>query len=193
MSDSRHDLTAADLAAARRREPEAVARVYHAHANAVFRFFLAWTGDKQVACDLTGSVFAAAIQTLPTFRGPVQALPVWLFGIAHHNLGAFRQQRKRSATLPIDSQVEQTTGTGGEADAEAIAIDRLPHDRALAASRHLPAEQREVLLLRMVGLRASEVADVLGTTPGAVTALQRHALMRLAHLLGVLPQPWVRG
>jgi hypothetical protein len=47
MPDSRHDLTAADLAAARQRDPATVTRIYQAHANALFRFFLASTGDEQ--------------------------------------------------------------------------------------------------------------------------------------------------
>src|SRR3712207_7126889 len=47
-------LTAADLAAARLREPAAVTRVYTAYAPALFRFFMASVGDRHLAEDLTG-------------------------------------------------------------------------------------------------------------------------------------------
>ena len=75
---SRVGLTAADLAGARRREPAAVTRIYTAYAPALFRFFLAAVGDRPTAEDLSGDVFKSAIEDLPRFRGPVEALGGWL-------------------------------------------------------------------------------------------------------------------
>jgi DNA-directed RNA polymerase specialized sigma24 family protein len=48
---SKVGLTAADLHAARRREPAAVSRVYTAYAPALFRFFMAAVGDRHQAED----------------------------------------------------------------------------------------------------------------------------------------------
>jgi Sigma-70 region 2 len=76
-------LTMADLAAASRREPAAVSRLYSAYAPPLFCFFLAAVGDRPTAEDLTGSVFAAAIEGLPGFGGAVEALPGWLYRIAN--------------------------------------------------------------------------------------------------------------
>jgi Sigma-70 region 2 len=76
------ELTQLDLAAARRREPAAIARLYTAYASALFRFFVAQLGNRHTAEDLTAEVFAAAIEALPGFRGPVEALGGWLFRIA---------------------------------------------------------------------------------------------------------------
>ena len=67
-------LNAADLVAARLREPAAVTRIYTAYAPALFRFFMASVGDRHLAEDLTGSTFVSAIEGLPKFRGPVEAL-----------------------------------------------------------------------------------------------------------------------
>jgi RNA polymerase sigma factor (sigma-70 family) len=186
MTDRRHQLTSADLAAAQRRDPATVTRIYRAHANALFRFFVASTGDERLAEDLTGSVFAAALEGLPTFRGPIEALPGWLFSIARHDLSDYRRARSRSPSQPLDGQVEELVQTGHDQDPEAVALARLRHDDVLAACRQLSAEQREVLLLRMVGLGATEIAEVLGKTPGAVKALQRRGLAQLVRLLGVL-------
>jgi RNA polymerase sigma-70 factor (ECF subfamily) len=188
MTDRRHHLTTADLAAARRRDPATVARIYQAHANALFRFFVASTGDEQLAEDLTGSVFAAALEGLPTFRGPIEALPGWLFSIARHDLSDYRRAQRRSPIQPLDDQLEKLAATGHDQDPEAVALARLRHDDVLAACRQLSAEQREVLLLRMVGLGATEIAEVLGKTPGAVKALQRRGLAQLARLLGALAE-----
>jgi Sigma-70 region 2 len=68
------ELTQLDLAAARRREPAAIARLYTAYAPALFRFFVAQLGNRHTAEDLTAELFAAAIEALPGFRAPVEAL-----------------------------------------------------------------------------------------------------------------------
>ena len=100
----RHGLTAADLAAARLREPAAVTRVYTAYAPALFHFFMASVGDRHLAEDLTGSTFVSAVESLPSFRGPVQALGGWLFQIARHDLYDYRRKQSRSRTEPLEEQ-----------------------------------------------------------------------------------------
>jgi DNA-directed RNA polymerase specialized sigma24 family protein len=84
------------LAGARRREPAAISRVYTAYAPALFRFFLAAVGDRPTAEDLTGDVFKSAIEDLPRFRGPVEALGGWLFRIARHDLSDYRRRQVRN-------------------------------------------------------------------------------------------------
>jgi RNA polymerase sigma-70 factor (ECF subfamily) len=183
---SRVGLTAADLVAARGREPAAVARVYAAYAPALFRFFLAAVGDRHTAEDLTGDVFKSAIEGLPRFRGPVEALGGWLFRIAHHDLSDFRRKQTRSPGMaPLDDTLDEAAVAAGADDPEQLAIQRIEGDRVLAALRQLSPDQREVLLLRMAsGLTAAEVAATLGKTTGAVKALQHRGLARLARMLG---------
>jgi RNA polymerase sigma factor (sigma-70 family) len=178
---SRVGLTAADLVGARGREPAAVARVYAAYAPALFRFFLAAVGDR-----LTGDVFISAIEGLPSFRGPVEALGGWLFRIAHHDLSDLRRKQTRSPGMaPLDDTLDEAALAAGADDPEQLAMQRIEGDRVLAALRQLSPEQREVLLLRMAsGLTAAEVAATLGKTTGAVKALQHRGLARLARMLG---------
>ena len=183
---SRVGLTAADLAAARRREPAAVTRVYTAYAPSLFRFFLAAVSDRHQAEDLTGSTFVSAIEALPRFRGPVEALGGWLFQIARHDLYDFRRKQNRSRTEPLDDNLNEATEATGADDPEELALDRLDVGRVVAAMRQLSPDQREVLLLRMAGgLTAPEVAAVLGKTTGAVKALQHRGLASLARVLGL--------
>jgi RNA polymerase sigma-70 factor (ECF subfamily) len=183
---SRVGLTAADLVAARGREPAAITRVYAAYAPALFRFFLAAVGDRPTAEDLTGDVFKSAIEGLPRFRGPVEALGGWLFRIAHHDLCDFRRKQTRSpAITPLDDALDEAALAAGADDPEELAIQRIEGDRVLAALRQLSPEQREVLLLRMAaGLTAPEVAATLGKTTGAVKALQHRGLASLARVFG---------
>jgi RNA polymerase sigma-70 factor (ECF subfamily) len=181
-----HGLTAADLVAARRREPAAVSRLYTAYAPALFRFFMAAVGDRHQAEDLTGTTFVGAIEGLPRFYGPIEALGGWLFQIARHDLYDFRRRQARSRVEPLEDYLPEAAAAAGAADPEELAIDRLEGSRVVAALRELSPDQREVLLLRMAGgLTAPEVAETLGKTTGAVKALQHRGLTSLARVLGL--------
>jgi RNA polymerase sigma-70 factor (ECF subfamily) len=183
---SRVGLTTADLVGARRREPAAVTRIYTAYAPALFRFFLAAVGDRPTAEDLTSDVFKSAIEDLPRFRGPVEALGGWLFGIAHHDLSDYRRRQARHPVQPLDELLEEAALAGGAMDPEQLALDRVEGDRVLAALRQLTPDQREVLLLRLVAnLAAPEVAGILHKSTDAVKALQHRGLASLARVLGV--------
>jgi RNA polymerase sigma-70 factor (ECF subfamily) len=193
---SRVGLTAADLVAARGREPAAITRVYAAYAPALFRFFVAAVGDRHTAEDLTGDVFKSAIEGLPGFRGSVEALGGWLFSIAHHDLCDLRRKQTRSPGItPLDDTLDEAALAVGADDPEELAIQRIEGDRVLAALRQLSPEQRQVLLLRTAGgLTAPQVAATLGKTTGAVKALQHRGVASLARVLGVTnhtsaPQP----
>jgi RNA polymerase sigma-70 factor (ECF subfamily) len=181
---SKAGLTAADLAAARRREPAAVTRLYTVYAPALFRFFMAAVGDRHLAEDLTGTAFVSAIEGLPRFRGPVEAVGGWLFQIARHDLYDHRRRQARSRLEPLDENLGEAALAAGADDPEELAIQRLEGSRVMAALRQLSDDQREVLLFRMAaGLTAPEVAAALGKTTGAVKALQHRGLASLARLL----------
>jgi RNA polymerase sigma factor (sigma-70 family) len=183
---SRDGLTTADLAGARRREPAAVTRIYAAYAPALFRFFMAAVGDRHQAEDLTGEVFKGALEGLPRFRGPVEALGGWLFQIARHDLYDYRRRQARRLVQPLDDLLEEAAVAGGAVDPEELALDRVEGARVLAALRLLSPDQREVLLLRMAAdLTAPEVARILNKSTEAVKALQRRGLASLARVLGV--------
>jgi len=196
---SRVGLTTADLAAARRREPAAVTRVYAAYASALFRFFLVAVGDRPTAEDLTGDVFRSAIEGLPRFRGQVEALGGWLFTIAHHDLSDYRRRQARYLVQPLDDLLEEAALAGGAVDPAELALERVEGERVLAALRQLSPDQCEVLLLRMAaGLTTPEVAAIVGKTTGAVKALQHRGVASLARVLAATndtsaPEPLPRS
>jgi RNA polymerase sigma-70 factor (ECF subfamily) len=182
----RVDLTTAELVGARRREPAAITRIYTAYAPALFRFFVAAVGDRPTAEDLTGDVFKSAIEGLPRFCGPVEALGGWLFQIAHHDLSDYRRRQARNLVQPLDDLLEEVALAGGAIDPEELALERVEGDRMLAALRQLTSDQREVLLLRLVAdLTAPQVAGILHKSTEAVKALQHRGLASLTRVLGV--------
>jgi RNA polymerase sigma factor (sigma-70 family) len=117
---SGHGLTAADLDAARRREPAAITRIYTAYAPALFRFFLAAVGDRHQAEDLTGNAFLSAIEALPRFRGPAEALGGWLFQIARHDLYDHRRRQARSRIAPLEDNLDEAAAPAGTVGPEAL-------------------------------------------------------------------------
>jgi RNA polymerase sigma-70 factor (ECF subfamily) len=163
-----------------------VTRIYTAYAPALFRFFVAAVGDRPTAEALTGDVFKGAIEGLPRFRGPVEALGGWLFQIARHDLSDYRRRQARSLVQPLGDPVQQAAPAGGAMDPEELALDRVEGERVLAALRQLTSDQREVLLLRLAAdLTAPEVAGILHKSTEAVKALQHRGLVSLARVLGV--------
>jgi RNA polymerase sigma-70 factor, ECF subfamily len=173
-----------DLEAARRRDPQAVARMYRIYAPGLYRFMLANLGDRHTAEDLVAGVFADAIESLPCFRGPVEALGGWLFRIARHDLADHRRSLARRPVDRLDDRLEEAARAEGAPDPQDVAVARLDGGRVYAALEQLSADQREVLLLRMgAGLSTMEVATAVGKTVGAVKALQHRGLASLARVL----------
>jgi RNA polymerase sigma factor (sigma-70 family) len=177
-------LPQADLVAARRGDPQAIARFSQAYAPGIHRFFVAALGDRHTAEDLTGTVLADATTALPNFRGPVEALGGWLVGIARHELDDHRRRQARAGTEHLDDVLDEAAMAQGAPDPQDLAVERLERSRVMAALDQLPPAQREVLLLRITtGLTTAEVAATLGKTTSAVTALQHRGLARLARVL----------
>jgi RNA polymerase sigma factor (sigma-70 family) len=179
-----HGLTQADLDAARRREPAAVSRIYAAYAPALFRFFMAAVGDRHQAGDLTGTTFASAIESLPRFRGPVEALSGWLFGIARHDLYDFHRRQARS---PVEL-LEDNLGEAAAASAPGV-LDRqsgtetafwggqLTHP-ALKL-RTLSPREREILGLLAKGWSNRRIAEECFLTLNTVRTHVQNILVKL--------------
>jgi RNA polymerase sigma-70 factor (ECF subfamily) len=151
-------------------------RIYRVYAGALFCFFLAATGEKREAEDLTGRVFTAAIEHLPTFTDQPAAFSLWLFDLARRDLEDFW----RAGPPDQDRAGQAGDGIG------------LSYAQVIRAATQLSDEQREVLFLRVAGLKVSEVALIVRKKPGAVRQLQRRALTALVCSLR-LPEAARRG
>jgi RNA polymerase sigma factor (sigma-70 family) len=178
---TRGGLTQADLVAARQREPAAVTRLYTAYAPSLYRFFAAAVGNRQEAQDLTGSVFVSAIEGLPGFRGPVEALGGWLFRIARHDLYDFRRKQARSpAAVNRDADVQtlqqaiQTVLDRQEPPVPAMlpqVVGRLLGARSPATGTplvRLSPRERDVLVLLGRGWGTAQIGRELFVSPHTV-------------------------
>jgi RNA polymerase sigma-70 factor (ECF subfamily) len=170
------------LARARNGAPSAWEQLFRQLAPAVAGY-LRLRGAREPD-DLTSEVFLAVFRNLPTFHGTEANFRSWVFVIAHRRLLDERRNRSRRPTV-VDESFEDSSGDqalGG--DAEADALRRLATERVQAICSRLVPDQRDVLLLRIVGdLTVDQIAEVLEKSPGAVKQLQRRGFEAVRRLL----------
>jgi RNA polymerase sigma factor (sigma-70 family) len=126
---------------------------------------------------LTNDVFAQVHRKLGSFEGDEQGFRSWVFTIAHHRMIDDRRRAQRQPVIDVDAKVDERRSAG---DVEADAFASLGSDRVRELLDLLSADQRAVVLLRVVAdLSVEEVARILDKREGAVKALQHRAMAAL--------------
>jgi len=130
------------------------------------------TGGRDVE-DLYQETWIRVVRHASRFD-PTKRFSTWLFQIA---VNLCRDWRRRAPPEPLPPP-EDSIGSAGMARTEtAIDVHRLLDQ--------LPAEQREVLILRYYhDMTEEQAAEVLGCPRGTVKSRSHHALARLAHIVG---------
>jgi RNA polymerase sigma factor (sigma-70 family) len=172
------------LAAARDGAPWALERMFTALAPAVTGY-LRVQGSAEPE-DLTSEVFVAILRNLHTFQGDEPGFRSWVFTIAHRRLLDERRRRgRRPLPEPLTATVAAAARESSAADDVEGAIDRsLGAERVRALCDRLVPDQRDVLLMRLLGdLSIEQIAGMLGKSKGAVKALQRRGLAAVGRLL----------
>lgn len=156
----------------------------------VYNLALYFSGDEDVAADVTQDVFLKVLDRFGQFREEAE-LTTWLYRVVYNTfLDHRRGQRpvtplepaEESATAPeltLEAPQEQAA-----ADAETVAAVR----RAVAGLK--PKWRAPVALRYGAGLSYEEIAEVLGVSPGTVASRLHRAHARLARTLGHL-RPFV--
>jgi RNA polymerase sigma-70 factor, ECF subfamily len=153
------------------------------HQRAIYQVCYRFVNNHEDASDLSQETFVRAWRGLASFKGQ-SALSTWLYRIAV-NICLNRVSVKRPDTEPLDhdqfEDVEAEDAVGGLLRDERAAAVR----RAIAV---LPAKQRATLILRAYhDLSHQQIADILGSSVGAVKANFFHALGNLRKILGSEP------
>jgi RNA polymerase sigma-70 factor (ECF subfamily) len=163
------------LAGAQAGEERAWAALYDELAGPLLRYLRA-RGARE-ADDLVGEVFVQLARGLGRFRGDEGALRGWAFLIARNRLLDEFRHGRRHPVEPLDDVNDALVARG---DVEGEALARLGSARLRRLLDTLTPDQRDVLLLRIVGdLSFEQTAATLGKRVGAVTQLQRRALAAL--------------
>jgi len=131
--------------------------------------------------DVTSEAFLSVFRSLESFSGDETSFRSWVFTIVHRRLTDERRRVGRQVQTDDIQGLEVNVG----GDVEQEALGRLGSDWVHEVLGDLSADQRDVLLLRVVAdLPVDEVAEILGKRAGAVRALQHRGLERLRRQLG---------
>src|SRR5258706_11809120 len=150
------------------------------HRRSVYLLCYRFVGNHEDASDLSQDVFLRAFRGLRSFRGH-SSLGTWLYRIVV-NVCLNRVAAKKLQSESIDDR--QFVDERAESASERL-LKNERGARVRAAIAQLPRKQRATLVLRMYHeMSHQEIADVLGSSVGAVKANFFHALGNLKKLLG---------
>jgi len=131
--------------------------------------------------DVAGDTWLQVVKGLPGFRGGEEAFRAWLFTIARHRAVDASRSRSRRPDVPaaVTEAPEQPAGP----DTADLALEAISTRWVMDVIKTLPREHAEIIMLRVVaGLEATDVARIVGKTPGAVRVTAHRALRRLAEV-----------
>lgn len=157
---------------------EAFDVIVERHQRSIYRLCYRFTGRHEDAADLAQDVFLRAFRGLRSFRGDA-SLSTWLYRVGVNVC----LNRVSAKAPPLDSieKVPHLAAPAPDPSVDLVRAERAARVRAAVA--RLPKKQRATLILRVPELSNQEIADVLGTTVGAVKANVFHGLENLKKIL----------
>lgn len=167
------------LAAARLGQPWALDALFRGYASAVAGYVRGRTSAE--ADDIVSEVFLSVFTSLERFSGGEADFRGWLFTIAQRRIvDDLRRRSRRVQTTDYDAETD-----GREVgSAELASLDRLGEQWVRRVLGQLAPDQRDVLLLRILGdLTLEQVAQALGKSEGAVKQLQRRGLLAAGRIV----------
>ncbi len=161
-------------------QPGAFDLVVERHRRSVYQLCYRFVGNHEDASDLSQDVFLRAYRGLCNFRGQ-SSIATWLYRIGVNVC----LNRVSAKTLPSES-IEERQFVDHRAESPSERLLKAERSaRVRAAIAQLPRKQRATLILRTYHeMSHQEIADVLGSSVGAVKANFFHALGSLKKLLG---------
>ncbi len=166
---------AALVAAAIAGDPAAFDVLVTRHRRSVYQVCYRFVNHHEDAADLTQDTFVRAWKALGSFRGQAR-FSTWIYRIAVNvSLNRVSLKTPKTDIVDFDLVADQHQPAPG------AAIDAAERQAMVrAAVKSLPPRQRAALILRTYHeLSHQEVADIVGTSVGAVKANVFHALANL--------------
>jgi len=170
------------------------------HERPLWTFVRRFVGDPDTAADLLQEVFLRVVGAAADWK-PDAKVSTWLYTIARNLCTDHARRAVHRRASSLDAPVRPISGDSSgpilvdrvaarDAGAEDEAMDRelrLHIDRAVDL---LPADQREVFLMREVmDLSFAEIARAVGASEPTVKSRMRYALEKLRQALGAFHEP----
>lgn len=127
----------------------------------LLRFLTGLVGDVEIARELCQDTFLAAYQAFPRLSGELH-LSAWLHTIAVNRARSHHRRRRLRQFLPFDEEHHAVSVTDAQ---ESVVVN----DTVRRVLDRMPPNYAQPLLLQTVsGLSCREIAQVLGSTEGAI-------------------------
>ncbi|QCX01697.1 sigma-70 family RNA polymerase sigma factor [Aggregatimonas sangjinii] len=142
--------------------------LFERHHRHVFNFLYKMCGDRMLSEDLTQEVFYKVMKYRTSYHSG--KFVSWLFTIARNGLKTYyRRDKKNHAELDavINKKAEKEADNGDYSDLH------------LALSQLDPSDRELLILNRFQEIRYAELAEIVGSTPGAVRTKVSRALQKL--------------
>jgi len=150
--------------------------LYDRYVDRIYGFCYRRLQTRDAAEDATSQTFLKALAAL-TRRNTNGQFSSWLFTIAYHVV--IDSYRAPKPMAPLDDARGYSESAPGP---EELALTGETGRELYAIVNRLPAEQADLLHLRLSGLNDREIADVLGKSYGAIRVAQHRAMKRLREL-----------
>ncbi|MGF7123055.1 RNA polymerase sigma factor ShbA [Rhodococcus sp. BE178] len=126
--------------------------------------------------DITQEVCIAVLRALPRYENRGRFI-AFVYGVASHKVVDAVRAVGRDRSVPVETVPDVPTRDDGPEE-HALRSEQLQRTEQMLDV--LSAQQRTILHLRIIdGRTATDTADALGMTPGAVRVAQHRALTRL--------------
>lgn len=133
------------------------------------------------ADDVAQEVCLAVLKALPSYKEQGKPFLAFVYGIAAHKVVDGHRYAGRDRSVPTKNLPDEVDVAEGP---EQMALAPADSAQMRHLLEHLPAKQRDILVMRVVvGLSEEETAEAVGSTPGAVRVAQHRALAKLRELI----------
>ncbi len=152
-------------------ELDEMRHLYERYKGRIYSFSLMMLRDKDLSRDITQEVFYKIIKSRDTYKG--MKFAPWIYTIARN---LCHDQFKLKTRMMAHHTEQENLEDLLEEKQESMGSDELLNQ----ALNRLSLEDKELILMsRFQKLRYSEIADVFGTTVGAVKTRVHRAIMKL--------------
>lgn len=156
----------------------AFVQLYRSHYDAVFRYCVHRLFERTKAEDVASEVFLKVVENINGFKGNEKQFRCWLYRIATNAVNNhLRKTARRNRLLKVACEEANNQVADCKESTKKLVVLR----KAVFTLR--PRYQTIITLRFFENLKLTEIAEVLGSSPGTVRSQLTRALVKLRKIL----------